>query len=100
MGSRKDRRQIDSSRIFTFATLLLLTGLILGVIAFTHSRKATAGPPSPPAEAAALLPTIANRSPAPGAPPEGMLWIPAGEFSMGIRAPRRRPNGRPGSRSS
>src|SRR5260370_32839777 len=97
MGSRKDRRQRHSSRIFTFATLLLLTGLILGVIAFTHSRKATAGPPSPPAEAAALLPTIADRSPAPGATPERLLSIPGGAFSMGLRDPRGLPNGAPHS---
>jgi formylglycine-generating enzyme len=79
--------------MFTAATLLLLTSLIAGVIAFTHSHRATAGAPSQPAEAAAFLPTAANRGPAPGAAPEGMVWIPGGEFSMGIRDPRGVPDG-------
>jgi formylglycine-generating enzyme required for sulfatase activity len=32
--------------------------------------------------------TIANGAPAPGSAPEGMVWIPGGEFSMGARDPR------------
>lgn len=32
-------------------------------------------------------PTIANTAPAPGAAPEGMVWIPGGEFSMGSADP-------------
>jgi formylglycine-generating enzyme len=99
MGSRKYRRQRRSSRIFTFATLLLLTGLILGVTTLIHSRKATARRPSSLAEAAAFLPTIANRSFAPGTAPEGMVWIPGGEFSMGVRDPRGLPSGGPDSMS-
>ncbi len=32
-------------------------------------------------------PTVENRSPAPGAAPAGMVWIPGGEFSMGSNDP-------------
>ncbi|MEQ1861685.1 MAG: formylglycine-generating enzyme family protein [Chthoniobacteraceae bacterium] len=32
-------------------------------------------------------PTIANTAPAPGAAPEGMVWIPGGEYSMGSEDP-------------
>ena len=32
-------------------------------------------------------PTIPNRTPAPGPPPAGMVWIPGGEFSMGANDP-------------
>jgi formylglycine-generating enzyme required for sulfatase activity len=34
-----------------------------------------------------FLPTVADRRPAPGPAPEGMVWIPGGEFSMGAKAP-------------
>ncbi|HEY6307899.1 MAG TPA: formylglycine-generating enzyme family protein [Candidatus Angelobacter sp.] len=93
MGSRKYRRhRRHSRRIFSVATLLLLAGLIVGAIAFTHSRESSAAAPSPPAPAS-FLPTVANRNPAPGSAPAGMVWIPGGEFSMGIQDPRGLPNG-------
>ncbi len=31
----------------------------------------------------AFAPTVPNKAPAPGLAPEGMVWIPGGEFSMG-----------------
>lgn len=38
--------------------------------------------------AAEFFPTVANKSPPPGPAPQGMVWIPGGEFSMGARQPR------------
>ncbi|HEY7393084.1 MAG TPA: formylglycine-generating enzyme family protein [Bryobacteraceae bacterium] len=35
----------------------------------------------------AFGPTIANTAPAPGPAPQGMAWIPGGEFSMGAQDP-------------
>jgi formylglycine-generating enzyme required for sulfatase activity len=78
--------------MWTVATSLLLTGLIFGVWAFKHSRRVIAGTALPLAETT-FLPTAANRNPAPGVAPEGMVWIPGGEFSMGIQDPRGLPNG-------
>ena len=38
----------------------------------------------------AFRPTIENVAPAPGAAPDGMVWIPGGEFSMGAAEPANR----------
>jgi formylglycine-generating enzyme required for sulfatase activity len=43
--------------------------------------------PMPAAAAADFQPTIANPAAAPGPAPEGMVWIPGGEFSMGAADP-------------
>jgi sulfatase modifying factor 1 len=40
-----------------------------------------------------FLPTIQNKTPAPGNPPAGMNWIPGGEFSMGTKDPTALPEG-------
>jgi len=57
----------------------------IAVLAFTLMRSA------PPAKkglpAPAFLPTVENRTPPPGAAPDGMVWIPGGGFSMGAREP-------------
>ena len=94
MNKRKRRHRRNTRRILTATTLLLLISLIV-VLAFTHSRGAIAGTPSELSRAAeaTFLPTAANRNAAPGAAPEGMVWIPGGEFSMGIQDPRGLPNG-------
>src|SRR5215510_3599711 len=34
-----------------------------------------------------FTPTVENRGTPPGPPPEGMVWIPGGEFSMGAQDP-------------
>ena len=39
------------------------------------------------AQSGSFGPTLANRNPAPEAQPDGMAWIPGGEFSMGANDP-------------
>jgi formylglycine-generating enzyme required for sulfatase activity len=68
--------------------LALLTALI-GAAWLLRSRQQS-GPMQAARPAAALLgfsPTIAASTPAPGQAPQGMAWIPGGEFSMGAQDP-------------
>ncbi len=73
----------------------LIPGLIIIVaggagIAFNLLRS---NPPTAVAPTSAAPPsdefgaTVANRDPQPQPAPEGMVWIPGGEFSMGARSP-------------
>ncbi len=55
--SKRHRQRKTSPGIFALATLLLLTSMVAGIAAFTHSHGTSAVAPSPLAEAA-FLPTV------------------------------------------
>ena len=65
--------------------------VIAGIVAYAKFRHLagshgpTAAPPNNPAAdtSSPFAPTIPNPAPAPGPAPQGMAWIPGGEFSMG-----------------
>ena len=60
------------------------------VVALMAAVAWNATPPSQDAMAAVaagFAPTIANTAPPPGPAPDGMVWIPGGEFSMGAADP-------------
>ncbi len=40
-----------------------------------------------PEKASSFQPTVENKTPAPAPAPEGMVWVPGGEFSMGSALP-------------
>ena len=75
----------------------VLAAMALGIVAMlalyaTRSQPAghvDSGTSTPPAHSAsAFAPTIPNSASPPGSAPEGMVWIPGGEFSMGSDDPR------------
>jgi formylglycine-generating enzyme required for sulfatase activity len=69
---------------------------VLVVLAVGCSEARSAPPRAEPAPPGSPFgPTIANARPAPGAAPDGMVWIPGGEFSMGAEDPSSEPSGGP-----
>jgi len=62
----------------------------IAAFAFFYFRNRTSPEPTVNATsnpAPVFGPTIANAAPSPGKAPEGMAWIPGGEFSMGANDP-------------
>jgi sulfatase modifying factor 1 len=86
------------TKLALLAAALLLGGIVGWAL---HSRRtastAIASPGSDPLATTSVLesaprntnflPTIPNAAPAPNSAPQGMVWIPGGEFSMGAQNP-------------
>ncbi|MCI0613811.1 formylglycine-generating enzyme family protein, partial [bacterium] len=76
---------------------------IVGIIAwYLKSRPATVPPPvisqpsaQPATPSSPFQETIPNKQTAPSEAPEGMVWIPGGEYSMGAADPRGMNHGGP-----
>jgi formylglycine-generating enzyme required for sulfatase activity len=68
--------------------------VVAGAVAFAVFRSPPTDPSSAPgpngkevaAASSPFPPTVPNKTPAPAPVPEGMVWIPGGEFSMGSDA--------------
>lgn len=73
----------------TVGILVLLVGVAVWKTASTRLPNASpvvaASTPVPPPPTANFIPTIPNPVPAPDSAPDGMAWIPGGEFSMGAQ---------------
>ncbi|MBS0578560.1 MAG: formylglycine-generating enzyme family protein [Proteobacteria bacterium] len=86
---RSSPTQSTRRRRWLWAAAVLVT-LAAAVLAWTERRLAGAYAPSRPPANAGLVepgfaPTVEDKTPAPGQAPEGMVWIPGGEFSMGAQ---------------
>jgi sulfatase modifying factor 1 len=95
---RKNKTVIKAAQTTpaTRAPLRLIVGIIalfVGIAAWktvaTHSPNpnsiVAASTPVPLPPTTNFVPTIPNRTPAPANTPDGMAWIPGGEFSMGVQ---------------
>src|SRR5688572_6317470 len=72
------------------AIVIALCGAAGLSLYLTQSKAPLADSPAPMSAAPApdeFFPTIENKVPPPATTPEGMVWIPGGEFSMGARSP-------------
>jgi formylglycine-generating enzyme required for sulfatase activity len=75
------RRRGRSTR--TWGAVAAIAGsLAVGVTMWRSHPQASEAPPSNQ-----FLPTVENKRQAPGPAPDGMVWIPGGEFSMGAQVP-------------
>jgi sulfatase modifying factor 1 len=72
-----------SRRAWAVVAIVLITGAV--VLALTTMRSRPPAADAPPS--AAFLPTVENKNPPPGPAPDGMVWIPGGEFSMVAQDP-------------
>lgn len=79
------------------------TSVICGIVVFGVAAAVTLAGRQKPAsgmdatkKTSGFRPTIENKSPAPQPVPEGMVWIPGGEFSMGSTAESETICGMPG----
>ena len=65
----------------------VVAGVLLLTVAVSRGLRRVTNPVPGPAAANTFTATVSNSTPAPDPAPEGMVWIPGGEFSMGAVDP-------------
>jgi len=87
---RTDKRgQMTPSRTLGRSWTWIALGVAAAAIAALVARRAPPAAMPQPVNmtASTFLPTVENTASAPGPAPDGMVWIPGGEFSMGAADP-------------
>jgi len=83
LEKRKHRSRLQR-RLIGIVVVLFVASIVWTL---TTRRPSDSGSRVGPSVNSAFVPTIANRASAPPSAPEGMVWIPGGEFSMGANDP-------------
>ena len=106
MSAKKKTSRPGPRLRLSVAAKVSMTAFAVALVAaaglWNQTRRGPATPATanvPPASAAAtsaFAPTVPNRTPAPTPAPEGMVWIPGGEFSMGSTVESESLCGQPG----
>ena len=93
-GSNNTFRGHTVVRARSLPSILAMTVLILAIAAFVIWRlaegktfQADAHDSDHSVAAVSFTPTVENKNPPPQELPDGMVWIPGGEFSMGAQDP-------------
>jgi formylglycine-generating enzyme len=66
---------------------VVAAGVIAGLVVLVFNATRSSPPATETSASPGFLPTAENKDPPPGPAPEGMVWIPGGEFSMGAQDP-------------
>ena len=83
--SRRSSTRNFRQWILSVALIILAAAMVKSSLAGSNS-SAPIKKDSAMSSASGFLPTIENKTSAPGLTPDGMVWIPGGEFSMGSAA--------------
>jgi sulfatase modifying factor 1 len=89
VGATPPRHARNQTKPPGAAMAIVILGLLAGMAGQTASAQPLLADAAAAASAtpSAFAPTIPNQTPAPKNAPEGMVWIPGGEFSMGCTVP-------------
>ena len=99
MGKKHRKQTSTAKKKWPAVTIILL--IFIGTIWLLATKRKTSAPPAELPFSQSFPPdsgfreTNPNRVESPGEAPEGMVWIPGGEFSMGAEDPRGTDHGGP-----
>ncbi len=87
--AKRRRRKVPAAPMWWWLVGIAAIAIVGGVgwAGMTRQRAMPLTVPSASTTAGVFQPTVANAAPPPGPAPEGMVWIPGGEFSMGAADP-------------